>query len=147
MVNISRLLLTLFIILLKLLNINALYQFSNDISYNIKTRTLNLYPLQNGKTNGSLYNDNLDINIMFVMKNYQIKSYPFKINYNENLSFDNITIHDVAEKPNYILYNNEILSYQFWDYNFNEERLYIKNINHNAYIPFKLKLINKEIRN
>ena len=147
MINILNLLLSLFIILLNFSKINALYQFSNDISYSIKTKTLSLYPLQNGKNNGSLYNDILDINILFVMKNYEIKSYPFKINYKENLTFDNITIHDILEKPNYILYNNKILSYDYWDYNLNEGILYIKSINHNAFEPIKLKLVNKINKN
>jgi hypothetical protein len=116
-----------------IIRINSLYQFINNISYSVSSNSLSVYSIDNGIANGTLYNDHLNIEILFVIKNNDLQSYPIYINHDEELIINDIVFFDINRKPKIIYYNRQKLNNLYWNYNEDEKKIYITDLDHDAY--------------
>jgi hypothetical protein len=130
-------------LLLTLIKINSLYQFKNNITYGVLTNSLSVFSIDNGIANGTLYNDHLNIEILFVIKNNNLQSYPIDINYDEELTINDIVFYDINKKPITVYYNKKKLNNLYWNYNDNEHKVYITDLDHDAFIPLNIYFLNK----
>jgi len=121
---------------------NSLYQFNGSISYSNPKNQIIIYGIDNGETEGTIYNDKLNIEVKFKIKNNNLlRSYPIKVNFKEELIIDNILYYDISSEPEVIYYNYNILSNKLWLYNDSEHILCIYKLNQDAYIPFTIQII------
>jgi len=130
-------------LLLTLIKINSLYQFKNNITYSVLTNSLSVFSIDNGIANGTLYNDHLNIEILFIIKNNNLQSYPIDINYDEELIINNIVFYDIEKKPSTVYYNKKRLNNLYWYYNDDEQKVYISNLDHDAFIPLNIHFDSK----
>jgi hypothetical protein len=123
---------------LTVIKINSLYQFKNNITYGVLTNSLSVFSIDNGIANGTLYNDHLNIEILFVIKNNDLQSYPTDINHDEELIINDIVFFDINKKPKIIYYNRIKLNNLYWNYNEDEKKIYIRDLDHDAYEPLNI---------
>ena len=131
-------LLKILFLLSLIIKINSLYQFKNNITYSILHNSLSVFSIDNGIANGTLYNDHLNIEILFVIKNNDLQSYPIDINHDEELIINDIVFFDINKKPSIVYYNRKKLNNLYWNYNEDEKKIYITDLDHDAYEPLNL---------
>jgi hypothetical protein len=130
--------LILILLILNLLYVDCLYQFTEDIIYGLKNKNLNVY-LDNNNAHGSIYNTNKKIEIYFSLNRNKFLSYPYLINEEETLIANNITFINFERKPIHIYFNHNLLRDDKWRFNNEEKRLYLENLHQNLFDVFMIE--------
>ena len=114
-----------------MLNITSLYEFTDDITYSVKSQSLTVY--NDNNRNGMIYNDFEEIKVYFGMKHSKFYCYPVEISDVNIPIINNITFVDYYFPPRKIYYNHKLLMNNKWYYDNVAKNLHLINLNQSLF--------------